>query len=606
MNAQNIQATRWVGVAAVVIAAIAPSVAHAETRGLLMTERFTPASAPASDPFASQIVAQPGEVEGIQIITQATGSKLYAALSPSTSSVISDNATFLRIGFVNVATPSGGGMSLGTGTYADPLPPMTSDGLSTTPGEWCGVVLSIAVPDSAPPGDYAGQVDLTDDIGSPVQSFPFTLHVSAVPALGPGDPKAFKAFVGINKAYYQAFQPIPPSTYFITQDVQLTNLFAFLAAHKVTPTDWNNAKPSKNGTYNDRQRDTIARYMQLPWGAKLFPDNGSGFKLWSAYSKGGATFVRNAFAHWKANGYLGQNMWMYAADEPSLTQEQGSVPGINKLVHQNAPGVKTFIASSPKIRTKTRKLCANFGKHKCYMFPGSNYSNENLWNGGSDDVDAFALAQHRYFGRYTSPVERTAHINHAFDTWKVLQKVRRRGKEIWTYYYFMPERHIPQLVIDGPPSDPRLLFWFNASQKNTGWLEWQIMRWVGIGGAKTTPRNPYDDTVSYITPTKAKANGDTSLLYPGIAPQYGMTETTNPPVSSLRFETVRDGIEDASMVAQYRARFGDRVTDKLMKNIFGAVTVVPGTGYTWPTYSNSGMATRLENLRRTMIQQLES
>jgi hypothetical protein len=49
-------------------------------------------------------------------------------------------------------------------------------------------------------------------------------------------------------------------------------------------------------------------------------------------------------------------------------------------------------------------------------------------------------------------VYRSYGIDHARDTWRYVQRVRRRA-EIWSYTYFMPTRSIPQLAIDGPPTD---------------------------------------------------------------------------------------------------------------------------------------------------------
>ena len=47
-------------------------------------------------------------------------------------------------------------------------------------------------------------------------------------------------------------------------------------------------------------------------------------------------------------------------------------------------------------------------------------------------------------------------------TWRLLQTLRSAGKEVWSYSYYMPTRRIPQLVIDGAPTDPRLLMLWNG------------------------------------------------------------------------------------------------------------------------------------------------
>jgi hypothetical protein len=173
----------------------------------------------------------------------------------------------------------------------------------------------------------------------------------------------------------------------------------------------------------------------------------------------------------------------------------------------------------------------------------------------------------------------------------------------------MPTKSIPQLAIDAPPTDPQLLMLWNAYERNVGWLTWHINRWVDgrvLNAAKAGPRNPYDDPISSKTPNGQLANGDVSLIYPPVASRYGLTDPTAPPVSSLRLEEIRDGIDAVNLVSLYRDRFGDAATRKAFGTIFGKVRVVPGAGYTWPEYSNTGLSNRMEQLRRTMIAALES
>ncbi len=56
-------------------------------------------------------------------------------------------------------------------------------------------------------------------------------------------------------------------------------------------------------------------------------------------------------------------------------------------------------------------------------------------------------------------------------------------------------------------------------------------------------RDPYQDPLSRDTSTRS-ANGDSSIIYPGYYPAYGLTDPYAAPVSSLRLEALRDGLED--------------------------------------------------------------
>jgi hypothetical protein len=278
-------------------------------------------------------------------------------------------------------------------------------------------------------------------------------------------------------------------------------------------------------------------------------------------------------------------------------------------VHEHSGGVKTLATTFPYDRAPARRLCRRFGSRSCVTFRGVRNSNRNLWDGGSDDLDVWAVATNRYYGRYTTGLERSYGIDHNRDTWKLVQRVRR-GAEIWSYTYFMPTRSIPQLTIDGPPTDARLLFLWNAYERNRGWLVWHVARWVEGANFSRRPsradsRNPYVDPLSSTTQRGEIANGDVSLIYPPVSQQYELGDPLAAPVTSLRFETLRDGIEDVNLVALYRERYGRNATRRVLGRIFGKVEVGAGTGYTWPRYSNAGLATRMERLRRMLIFALE-
>ena len=88
-----------------------------------------------------------------------------------------------------------------------------------------------------------------------------------------------------------------------------------------------------------------------------------------------------------------------------------------------------------------------------------------LWDGGPDDVDAWAIPPFRFYGRWTSGVRRRLGRDNSLERLRLVRRLRAAGKEVWSYSYYMPTRRIPQLVIDGPPTDPRLLMLWNAYEE---------------------------------------------------------------------------------------------------------------------------------------------
>ena len=394
------------------------------------------------------------------------------------------------------------------------------------------------------------------------------------------------------------------------------NLTTFLADHHISPTGWDYGRPDSAGNYADgtcitcwwRSPDFPAAYHEQAWPAKVVPSRGDKFVLERNWKASGDAFLRNVGQYWKGKDWIGGNSYLWVWDEPGNVHETTAIPAINRLVHKHVPGVKAFATAFPYERTKPRRLCKRFGNRACHVFPGVKNTNKNLWDGGDDDLDAWLIAAHRYYGKWTSGLERQYGIDRSLDAYRLQQKLRTRGKEVWSYTYFMPTQSIPQLTIDSPPTDRRLLMLWNAYERNTGWLTWHLNRWVDgrvLDASKAGPRNPYNDPIASKTPKGELANGDVSLMYPPVAAQYGLSDPTAPPVTSIRLEELRDGIEDVNLVTLYRERFGDAATRRAFAGIFGKVQVVNGAGYTWPAYSNTGLSTRMEQLRRSLVAALE-
>ena len=495
---------------------------------------------------------------------------------------------------------------------------MGSGGLETDPGEWAGFVVLVDVPRGAAPGTYRGEILVRDGDGTPYTSQDFELRVSRIDALPATDRRAFKAVGGFLTGWYLDHAPIgdPQRDNGGRLLRMYRNLTSFFADHYITPTGWDYGRPDRLGRYADgscaacwwRSPEFPETYHRQPWPAKVVPNRGDRFVMERDWRKTGDTYLENVSDYWQKRDWIGHNSYFWVWDEPGNKQERNEVPAITRLVHRHAKGVKAFATTYPYQRVAPRRLCKRFGNRKCHTFRGVKNSNENLWDGGPDDLDTWVVATNKYYGRWTGGLERKYGIDHSRDTWKLVQKLRKRGKEIWSYTYYMPTRTIPQLAIDGPPTDPRLLMLWNAYERNAGWLIWHMNRWVDgrtLNAAKAEPRNPYADPVSSKTPKGQLANGDVSLIYPPVSDAYDLREPTAPPVTSIRLEEIRDGIEDVNLVTLYRARFGEAAARKALGAIFRKVGNGGGVGYTWPEYRNVGLARRMEILRRSLIAALE-
>lgn len=107
---------------------------------------------------------------------------------------------------------------------------------------------------------------------------------------------------------------------------------------------------------------------------------------------------------------------------------------------------------------------------------------------------------------------------------------RREGKEVWLYVCISAQRPYANIWgIDYPGTDHRIVFWQLWRYGVQGFLYWNVSYWQ---------ENPWENPMTY-----PGGNGDGSLLYPG---EEG-------PIHSLRWEILRDGIEDFDFLSLLEA-----------------------------------------------------
>jgi hypothetical protein len=126
--------------------------------------------------------------------------------------------------------------------------------------------------------------------------------------------------------------------------------------------------------------------------------------------------------------------------------------------------------------------------------------------------------------------------------------------------------------------------------------------------------DPYDQALYFKHPIYGLAAGWGTFIYPGYVPSLGLDGETlrnsegAVPVSSLRFEGLRDGTEFANLIISYRAAKGDAAVQAILKSIFpGRYINYPSTlgNVMGPYYDNgSNLAQRIEAARRQMISEL--
>jgi len=133
------------------------------------------------------------------------------------------------------------------------------------------------------------------------------------------------------------------------------------------------------------------------------------------------------------------------------------------------------------------------------------------------------------------------------------EKRRAFGDKFWWYVCTGPKAPYCTLFIDHPATEMRVWLWQTWQRKIEGILVWQTNYWTSSAAYPDQPQNPYEDpmgwTSGYSTPKGEKrpwGNGDGRFIYPPLAAANANPQepVLDGPVDSIRWEMLRDGIED--------------------------------------------------------------
>ena len=128
------------------------------------------------------------------------------------------------------------------------------------------------------------------------------------------------------------------------------------------------------------------------------------------------------------------------------------------------------------------------------------------------------------------------------------EQQRAEGKKLWYYLAYHPTHPYANVFIDYPAVDQRIMFWINWKYHLSGWLFWGGNSWWTNFKDVLDTDNDGDTTEYFSTRWPEREwdvrsyagrsisqNGNSYLFYPG---------PDKKPLSSIRLENIRDGIED--------------------------------------------------------------
>ncbi len=126
------------------------------------------------------------------------------------------------------------------------------------------------------------------------------------------------------------------------------------------------------------------------------------------------------------------------------------------------------------------------------------------------------------------------------------------GEDIWWYVCTGPKAPWPTLFIDHSAVDLRVWLWMTWKWNVQGILVWQSNYWTSGCAFPDSLQNPWEDPMGYVTgygnPPGYVAywgNGDGRFIYPpNMDPNRDKSPYVQGPVDSIRWEMLREGIED--------------------------------------------------------------
>jgi hypothetical protein len=419
----------------------------------------------------------------------------------------------VKLYFEHVILCPGKSSAIGaTGFWPDALAPLTDPfdmGAAFLEGvKNRGIWIDVVTPVDAPAGEYAGTILITQN-GKKIDELKLRVKVYdfALP-----EETHLITYMGVTGEGLARFHHVAPGSPEVK--ALLRKYHAFLYANRMEP--WFNESLGPKIRISGEEvalsfdEEAYELYMNR-WKTKRVILDAAPSELLGApdvqpfsdqANRRVRSYLQQVAEYYRKHRWLDRLVFNSPIDEPNTAQAFADTRKWADLVHQAAPGVP-FLATKSPVTEKPewgalRGFVNNFSTH------------------GNDLND--------------SRFKQTAREEHA-----------KGGEMSW---YISCDQTFPQpnYFIDAPAMDPVMVPWITWRYGMQGILYWDMKYW-----AQTS--DPWQNPVTYLSGFLCSdgyiLNGEGSLIYPG----SGVKENTGQrnvdgPVSSIRFELLREGIED--------------------------------------------------------------
>jgi hypothetical protein len=370
------------------------------------------------------------------------------------------------------------------------------------------VWVDISLPAGTASGTYNGTITVTqhgnkvETLGVQVEVYNFSLP----------EKTHLITYMNVSKGELASFYNKPPSSPEIEQLTK--NYFDFLFEHRMET--WGNDPlvPEVTVTgekvevkFNDSRYDYYLNKLKtkrviLDAGPHDLVSKITDEPFSNAFNQKVKAYLSAVEVYFRKNGWKDRLVFNSPIDEPNTKKDYEETRQWATLVHEAAPGVPFLATESPVPDNP------DWGTLRGYV-------NNFCVHGNS----------------LNDPKVKQA----------LIEEQAKGGEATW---YISCDQAYPQpnYFIDAPALDPVMVPWITARYHMNGILYWATNFW------NQTP-DPWLDPVTYISGFDCSGgyvlNGEGSLIYPGDhTKRYTGQPDVNGPVSSIRFELLREGIED--------------------------------------------------------------
>ena len=426
-----------------------------------------------------------------------------------------------------------------TGFWPDPLAPLAEPFSMAAPFRQAvrnrGVWVDIFTPADIPAGEYAGKIRVTQH-GNPIAQLQLRLRVYdfALP-----EQTRLITYMGLASRRIALQHQLAVGSARARE--LLRKYYGFLYENRMEP--WFNEllQPRlemagdgvvvhfDEGAYDLYLRQWKAKRVVLE-AAPAELRRASGAEPFSEiFNRRVTSYLSQVAEFFRRNGWLERLVFNSPIDEPNTAEQYEETRRWARLVHQAAPGVP-FLATEAPV---------------------------------PDNPD---------WGPLTGFVNHFSVHGNALNRLEVREAIRKeqdKGGEITWYISCDQIYPQPNYFIDAPAMDPVMVPWITWKYKMDGILYWALDYW-------TETADPWLDPVTYLSgffcSRGGVLNGEGSLLYPGsrVRRHTGQPDVEGP-VPSIRFELLREGIEDYEQLWLLRSlgdgAFADQVASELVVDV---------------------------------------